>query len=196
MEASRSLSLAGALIITATILTVIANWWIVVGPATQFPVNGYRFPLLDFNQAVDFRDDANSSALILGWKDPVGERDPAGATVWSEQMHATLAFRLPDGPPLTAESSLRLQLRAYLAPPKLATQHISIWEGKNKLAEAVITTSNANIIIPLRDVPLPRDPAPVVLRFDMPDAISPYDLSGSGDDHPLSIGIVSLEVTR
>jgi hypothetical protein len=186
-EAIGRLLLAGAIVLAATTITLTADWW-VTGPGTHFPVNGYRFPLIGFNEAMNFRDENNSFALISGW------RAPEADATWAEQHQATIAFRIPDGPPLSATSALQLSIEAYLVPPKLPAQHISVWEGETKLGEAVVTTTPASIVIPLKGISLPRNPAPVMLRFEMPDATAPHDLLGSGYDHPQSIGLVSLEV--
>ncbi len=181
--------MAGALFLVGTAVTIVTDRWI-IGPGTTAPVNGYRFPLFDFNRRVDFGDNGNLFAFVEGWD------NPEARAVWSLQNKATIAFRLPDGQPMSDASELRLHLNAYLAPPGPMVQHLSVWMGATELAAAVITTSDAEVTIPLKGVSLPRDPTPIILTFKMPDAVSRHDLEGRGSRQRLSIGLLSLEITR
>jgi hypothetical protein len=177
---------AGALILVVTVLTNSATKW-VTGPGTRAPENPYRYPLFDFNQREGFDYDGNFYALVSGWQG----QEPWG--FWSNGARAIVAFRLPDGVPVGSKSKLILHLKANLTP-QLTVQHFSVWKDKTKLDEATVVTSDATIAIPLYGVTLPGDPTPVMLRFEMPDAI--IEAQRSGTDRVLSIGLVSLEITR
>jgi hypothetical protein len=93
----------------------------------------------------------------------------------------TRTFRLRDGPPLGGEPKLVLHLKAFLTPPNPAVQHFAVWQDNTKLGEATVVTSDTTIAFPLDGVTLPRDPTPVMLRFEMLE---------------FSIGLISLEITR
>jgi len=188
MDARARMLLAGVMIATAVAITYAANWW-VTGPGTRAPVNGYRYPAFAFNQEMKFTDGDNLFALASGWQ------EPESWGTWSRSDHAELAFRLRDGVPVTGASELLLHVHAYLAPPKVTVQHVSIWIGATKLGEAAITTEDARIAIPLTGVTLPEDPAPVVLRFDLPDQTAPPAPPGL-NPLPRAIGLVSLEITH
>jgi hypothetical protein len=186
-ETGSRLRLTVAILAAAAVITLTADWW-VIGPGTTFPVNGYRFPLVEFNQEMAFGADANLFALISGWN------DPTPTAVWSGENRAELAFRLQGEGPHNDEPTLVLHLLAYLAPPKLTLQRITVWVGTTKLGDAALTTSDSIISLPLKGIPLPRDPAPIMIRLDLPDAISPHDAEGKSDRQPLAVGLVSLKI--
>ena len=186
-DAGSRIRLTVAILAAAAVITLIADWW-VIGPGTTFPVNGYRFPLVEFNQEMAFGDGANLFALISGWN------DPTPMAVWSGENRAELAFRLQGEGLHNDEPTLVLHLLAYIAPPKLTSQRITAWVGTTKLGDAALTTFDSIITLPLKGIPLPRDPAPIIIRLDLPDAISPRDAEGKDDRQPLAVGLVSLKI--
>ena len=177
-----------ALFAGAAVIIVSMNWW-VMGPGTQSPINGYRFPLFEFNREMRFGNSENLFALASGW------REPEASAVWSRGNHAELAFRLPNEG-LTTESKLILHLYAFLAPPKLTAQHISVREGEVTLGHAVVTTSDVTLNLSLSGIQLPHNPTPILLQLDLPDTTSPFDAEGHGSHQPTAVGLISLEITR
>jgi hypothetical protein len=178
-----------AMLIMATGVTLGIDRW-VMGPGTTAPVNGYRFPLFDFNQPVDFGYNTSLFALVEGWNAP----EQHG--VWAWDRKATIAFRLPAAPPTDDGPTLRLRFGAYLVAPKPTVQRISVWAGPRKLGEAALTASEAEVMFSLKGLSLLRDPAPIMLTFEMPDAIPPLVAEGHGSSLPRSIALLSLEITR
>jgi hypothetical protein len=75
--------LVAAMVVASATVTATANLW-VMGPGTTFQVNGYRFPLFEFNQEISFGNGDNLFAMISGW------RDAAPTAAWSSGNQAEL----------------------------------------------------------------------------------------------------------
>ena len=184
--------IALAMAALAAIITGVAEWW-ATGPGTtplrrEPMVIASVLPLIDFNQQVDFEDGQNATALVWGWSSP----EPWG--VWTFGDRATIGLRLLGKARQTDNPTLILQVHAFLAPPKVQMQRIVLRLGWLELAEVAVNQSDTEVAMSLKGADLPRDPVPLVLTLDLPDAISPYVALGTGDYRTLAIGIKSLRL--
>jgi hypothetical protein len=139
---------------------------VVLGPLTLAPA-----PSLPPGQDLRLASSRAEPFLGRGWSD--GE----GTQRWTDGSRARLV--LGAGEPAV----LRLRLRPFLAPPRLARQRIVIEQEGRPLAAATLDETTPS----LHAVAVPRRGSPGVLTLSLPDAASPASLGVRADPRRLGV---------
>lgn len=162
------LKLAGALAVVLgsffITLKAMDYWTPTPPPSLREPAyNVTALPHLSPGHSLDFSNGQNRNALLSGWSGP----KPKG--VWSDGHNAFIGFVVGNGATL---SDAVLHADVFLVPPTLREQTLQIWSAGSKLAEYQLDTPHSDIKIPLRGIAT-KTGTPVVLGFQLPNAISP-----------------------
>lgn len=141
-----------------------------------------KFPGLLFGQRIDFRTVAGDEYLWYGWS---GREQMAR---WTDRGSAAIVFSLAD----VRTSVLRLEMAAFVAPPRLAAQRVRITINNQVVASLTLSQPQQNTY----SFQLPRDllRKENVLTFELPDAQSPKSLGVSEDGRLLGISLRSIQV--
>jgi hypothetical protein len=182
--------LAGLIVIAALCLTIAGHSWVVTSLSKQRHTTPFiiesMLPYAHPNQPLTFTEGANRAALVEGWS----EVEPWG--VWSDGRAAYIAVRVQTSTAL-AEPTVMLRLRLYLVPPNLKEQRVTISTGARPLAALTLTQAQSDVAVPLKDIRLDGE-ALLVLKLDLPTAITPREAQNAADDRRLAVGIVEIEL--
>ena len=183
------LKLAGALAIVlgSFFITLKALDYWAPTPPPSMPEPAYdaaALPQLSPGKKLDFSNGQNRGALLSGWSDA----EPSG--VWSDGHNAFIGFVVGNG--ATASEAV-LHADIFLVPPTLREQTVQIWSAGSKLAEYQLDTLHSDIKIPLRGIAT-KTGTPVVLGFQLPNAISSHAVTGSADTRVIALSVQSLEL--
>lgn len=131
---------------------------------------------------------APPASLVQGWSTP----EP-GSGVWSTGRHAVL--KLPPAP-FPSAADIGLTVEAFVAPPALPFQRVTVRAGARTLGEWRLTQGEATTLHLQAPADLRRPDGSLELQLDLPDADSPAKrLPGSMDARLLAIKLRRIDVS-
>ena len=140
-------------------------------------------PIAPLGETIGFQSivDPNGKFLGVGWSAP----ESWGR--WSEGQEATLGFRVP------GEKSLKVRLELTPFAPPNHPQRVALFADGQSVGEWRFDAHKEETLL----IDLPSETARkgyVILKFSLPDAVSPAALGLSEDTRRLGVGLVSLRV--
>ncbi|HEY0384639.1 MAG TPA: hypothetical protein VGC64_01445, partial [Pyrinomonadaceae bacterium] len=140
------------------------------------------FPLVKAGTRIEFSTADADPFLWYGWSG----REPYSR--WTERGSASIVFALEELDSLV----MRIRMSPYLAPGKLATQHVRLSLNGETLPTLTLTEPDVRVY----SITLPREflRERNVLRLELPDAESPKQLGAGADARLLGINVQWIEL--
>jgi len=147
----------------------------------QRPAPPVAFPVLELPTVIDLTRPEAGKYLWYGWS---GEEQ---GLRWNDGKEATLIFGLSRPQDLSVE----IRLAPFLAAPTVAEQRLTIQLNEQPLETLVLNDGafrNFSLKLP-KELLRPQN----VLKFQLPDAISPSSVGAGPDDRILGIKVESIK---
>lgn len=140
-----------------------------------------------YRAVLQFDDERIRRHLDDGW------HVESSGIAWSVQNEARMTLPLP---PSGEDWTFRVRLKPFLVPGKLERQRLIVREGQDTLGEWEFTELRFTDIEWQVSRTGPGDDEERVLRFILPDAVSPFSLDSGQDKRALGVAINRVIIER